>query len=542
MNFNRFNVQELLQEGSRHYYGTDVLLRNIEAVNAIAEMTRTSMGPNGMNKMVVNHLDKLFVTHDAATIMREVDIVHPAAKIVVLAAQAQEKEVGDGTNLVLSLSGSLMSHAEGLLRIGLHPNDIMSGYKIAADAAEKIAQELVVDRVEDIRDRKEVAKAMVSAVSSKFSGYENVLSPLVADACISVCPKDPKKFNVDNVRVAKIPGGGISDTTVINGFAVVRNTSGSIKHVKNAKIAVFGCSVDASSTDTKGTVMIKSAADLKSYNLSEEKSMEKEIKDLADAGINVVVTQGSFGEMALHFLERYKIMAVKIPSKFQTRRLCRAVGAAQLVRLGAPTAEEIGSCEAVDVTEIGDQKVIVFRNVENETSGIATVVVRGATTNVLDEVERAIDDAVNVYKSMAKDNRLVAGAGAFELELFQRLTTVADETPGLEQYAIRKFAESFLVVPRTLCESAGHSSTDSIATLSAAHQEGKATWGVDVESPSGMDAVANGILDSFATKFWAIRLASSAAIDILGIDSIIMARPAGGPKPPKQGGHWDDQD
>lgn len=383
-----------------------------------------------------------------------------------------------------------------------------------------------MDQVKDLKDIKEVSKAMRAALAAKLSGYESTIAPLVAQACINVCPKNPTKFNVDNVRVVKIPGGSVSDTTVVDGFAIVRSTSGSIRRVKDAKIAVFGCSVDASSTETKGTVMIKSADDLMNYSVSEENAMEREIKELSEAGVNVVVTQGSFGEMALHFLERYKIMAVKIPSKFQTRRLCRAIGATQLVRLGAPTKEEMGFCESVDVVEIGEQKVIVFSNPESGHSGIATIVVRGATSNVMDEVERAIDDGVNVFKSLTKDNRLVAGGGAFELEMYQRLSKVADETPGLEQYAIRRFAESFLVVPRTLSESAGHTITEAIATLNAAHQAGKSTIGVDMESIDGKDVLEDGILDCFITKFWAIRLASSVVQDIIAVDQIIMARPA----------------
>lgn len=543
MNFKRNRIDELLKDGTKHIQGVDdAVLRNLEAVGSLADITRTSMGPNGMNKMVLNHLGKLFVTHDSATIMKELEVIHPAAKIVVLASEAQEQEVGDGTNLVLSLAGEYLRQAEQLLRMGLHTSDIITGYSVAGQKALEILSELSVEQVTDLRNKESVARAMKASISSKLFGYEDLLANLIAQACISVCPKNPLNFIVDNIRVAKIPGGTLDDAFILHGFALTRDTHGSVKHVKDAKVAVYGCSIDIASTETKSTVLIKNADDLLNYNVSEEKAIEAEIKAIHDAGINVVVSQGGFGEMAVHFFERYGIMTVKCPSKFEVRRLCKAIGATALVNVRAPIAEEVGLCSAVDVKEIGDTKVVLFQQVADEDhAGIATIVVRGATKNVMDEVERAIDDGVNVYKNLTKDNRLVAGAGAMEVELSRKLTTIADSTPGLEQYAIRKYAESFLVVPKTLAESSGFSATDAVSNLNAAHQEGKVNFGVDIESVEGCDAVESGILDIFATKYWAIKLSTEAALTVLSVDQIIMARPAGGPKPPKKTGDWDDQ-
>jgi T-complex protein 1 subunit theta len=543
MNFRRNRIDELLKEGTKHIQGVeDAVLRNLEAVSSLSDIARTSMGPNGMNKMVVNHLGKLFVTHDTATITKELEVIHPAAKIIVMAAEAQEQEAGDGTNLILSLAGELMRQAETLLRMGLHTSDIIAGYSKAGEKALQILNDLAVEKVTDLRNKDAVARAMRSAVSSKMFGYEDLLSNLIAEACISVCPKNPKSFNVDNVRVAKIPGGSLDDTFILNGFSLTRDTHGTIKHVKDAKIAVYGCSIDIASTETKSTVLIKNAEDLLNYNVSEEKAIEAEIKAIHEAGVNVVVSQGGFGEMASHFLERYGIMFIKCPSKFEIRRLCKAVGATALVSVRAPTPEELGRCKTVDVREIGDTKLVIFEQHEEEDfAGITTIVVRGATKNVLDEAERAVDDGVNVFKNLTKDNRLVAGAGAMEVELYRRLLTVANETPGLEQYSIRKFAESFLIIPKTLAESAGFSPTDAVANLNAAHQEGKHNFGIDIDSVEGMDSVEHNILDVFATKYWAIKLVTDAALTVLSVDQIIMARPAGGPKPRQQGGDWDDQ-
>lgn len=543
LNFKRNRIDELLKEGTKHIQGVDdAVLRNLEAVGSLADITRTSMGPNGMNKMVVNHLGKLFVTHDSATIMKELEVIHPAAKIVVLASEAQEQEVGDGTNLVLSLAGEFLRQAEQLLKMGLHTSDIITGYNLAGQKALELLNELAVEQVSDLRNKDSVARAMKAAISSKLFGYEDLLADLIAQACIAVCPKSSLSFNVDNIRVAKIPGGTLSDTFILNGFALTRDTHGTVKHIKNAKVAVYGCSIDVSSTETKSTVLIKNADDLLNYNVSEEKAIETEIKSIHDSGVNVVVSQGGFGEMALHFFERYGIMAIKCPSKFEVRRLCKAIGATALVNVRAPIAEEVGQCETVDVREIGDTKVVLFKQYEDDDhAGIATIVVRGATKNVMDEVERAVDDGVNVFKNLTKDPRLVAGAGAMEVELSRKLITIADETPGLEQYAIRKYAESFLVVPKTLAESSGFSATDAVSNLNAAHQEGKTNFGIDIDSVEGCDAVESSILDVWATKFWAIKLSTDAALTVLSVDQIIMARPAGGPKPPKKTGDWDDQ-
>lgn len=535
--------KELYKEGTTHLSGVEeVILRNIEACKKLTDITRTSLGPNGMNKMVINHLEKLNVTHDAATIMQELEVIHPAAKMIVMAALAQQREIGDGTNFVVVLAGELLTQAENLIRMGLHPSDIIEGYTQAGKKALESLESLVVKSLVDVRDVSQVTEALKSVVSSKLYGYEQLITPLVSKACVQVCPKNQKNFSVDNVRVAKIEGGNIADTTSMKGFVLVRDVSSSVRHVRNAKVAVFGCAVDTATPETKGTVLIQNADDLTSYNKSEENMMEQAIKSIAEAGINVIVTGGTFGELALHFIERYKMMAIKVTSKFDLRRLCKAINATTMVRLGAPTAEEIGHCDYVGVDEIGGSKICVFR--QEAGSHIATIIVRGSTSNIMDDVERVIDDGVNIYKALTRDNRLLAGAGACEIELARKLTALAEETPGLEQYAIRRFATSFEVFPRVLAESSGLAASEVVSSLHSAHTAGKVNMGVDVDAISGSqavrDAVAAGIFDSYLSKFWGIKLATDAAVTVLSVDQIIMAKPAGGPKPREAGARDDD--
>jgi len=530
-------LSDLLKEGTKHLIGiNEAVLQNIEAIKELSTIVKTSLGPQGLNKMIENHLNKLFVTNDAATILKELDVFHPAAKLVLLAAQMQEQEIGDGTNLVIAFTGELLQNAEELLKRGIHPSEIITGYNIAQQKALEYLEALATHKVENPRNTDEVVKFLKSAIASKQYGYEDILAPIIAKACIDVTPaKNVTHFNVDNVRVAKILGGGVLDTHVLKGHVLTRDAEGTIKHVTNAKIAVFSAGIDVAKTETKDNIILKNAEELMNYNKSEEKNMEELISKIAAAGTKVVVSGGAVGEMAMHFIERNKMMCVKTPSKFELRRICKAVGATPLVRLGAPTPEELGFADVVTVEEIGSTKVTIFRQEAADKSGIATILVRASTQNTLDDFERAIDDGVNVYKTLLKDPRFLPGAGAAEMELATKLQSFADSTPGLVQYAIKKYGESFEVIPRILADNAGFKAIDIIASLYASHSKGNSTDGLNVEEGTLQSAVTMGVYDLLATKASAIRLATSAAVTVLQVDQIIMSKPAGGPKPPKQG-------
>lgn len=523
-------LTDLLKDGYKHLSGlNDVVLQNVDAARNLSKITRSSFGPNGMNKMIVNHLEKLFVTNDAATITKELDVVHPAAKLIVLGSQMQEQEIGDGTNLVIVLAGEMLSNAETLLQKGLHVNDIIQGYTLAGKKAQEVLESLTVLNVTDVSKKDEVTKALRAVLSAKQNGYEDMLAPIVAKACIDILPANHKNFNVDSVRVAKILGGGVLDTQAMKGHVLVRDTEGTIKQVKNAKIAVFAAGFDVSKPESKDSVLLKTPEELKNYQKSEEKAMEDSIKQIAESGVNVVVSGGAIGEMALHFFERYGMMVIKVLSKFELRRICDAVKATPLVRIGKPTAEEIGHCDSIGVEEIGSTRVIIFKQ-EKEGSGISTIVVRASTQNMLDDFERAINDGVNVFKACAKDGRFLPGASATEIELAKTIQAYGEETPGLVQYAIKKYGEAFEIVPRTLAENAGLKANDVLSSLFASHQKGNKNVGIDIEDGDLKDATSLGVFDLLATKANAIRLATDAALTVLKVDQIIMAKMAGGPK------------
>ncbi|GAA5837429.1 hypothetical protein JCM9279_005685 [Rhodotorula babjevae] len=534
----------LFKEGYNMHSGIEeAVIRNIHAVAELAEIVRTSFGPNGRNKMVINHLDKLFVTSDAATIIRELEVVHPAGKVLVMASQQQEHEMGDRTNLVLILAGELLRKAEYLLTMGLHPSEVVLGYELARDRAIEELEKLVCRTLETPLTQESLTLALRPTLAAKQYGSEDLLSRLVSEAVMAVMPKDPRAFNVDNVRVVKIMGGGLSQSRVIRGMVFGREPEGTVRKATNAKVGVFTCGIDIAQTETKGTVLLKNSDELLNFSRGEEQHMEKIFQELADSGLNVVVAGSSVGELAQHYLNRHNILVVKVLSKFDLRRLCRVVGATPLARLGAPTPDEMGRCDVVETVEIGGDRVTVFRQSDDETTRTATVVVRGATTNHMDDIERAIDDGVNVVKGVLKDARLVAGAGATELELAKRIADFGEKTPGLAQHAIKRFADALEVVPRTLAENAGLDATDVLSKLYAAHQaDDTGAVGVDVEGENGgiLDAPAAEIYDLLAATRWALRYGVDAAISVLRVDSIIMSRAAGGPAPPKQQGNWDE--
>ncbi|KAG0123922.1 chaperonin Cpn60/TCP-1 family [Tuber indicum] len=534
----------LFKQGYQSYASEDgAVIRNIDACQTIASTVQTSLGPYGRNKIVINHLQKMILTSDAATILRELEVVHPAAKLVVMASQQQEAEMGDATNLVIVLAGEFMKMAEGLIRIGLHPSEIVNGYEKAQEFALKTLEELVVDRIADIKSETELTKAIRTVIASKQYGNEDLLAPLVAQAVLAVLPKNPINFNVDNIRVVKIMGSSLPQSRVVKGMVFPREPEGTIKKALKAKVAVFSCPIDISQTETKGTVLIHNAKEMLDFTKGEESQLETIIKEIHDSGIRVVVAGSTVGELAMHYLSRYSVLVIKILSKFELRRLCRVVGATPLARLGAPMPDEMGAVDVVETEEIGGDRVTVFRQ-ENEATRTATIVIRGATQNHLDDVERAVDDGVNAVKAISRDPRLVPGAGATEMQLIERIVAHGEKTPGLLQHAIRKYGEAFEVIPRTLAESAGLDATEVLSKLYAAHHK-RDPWtaGVDLEDEKGtgiLDAKECGILDLFVAKSSAIKLATEAARTVLAVDQIIVARQAGGPKPPGPNPNWDE--
>jgi len=534
----------MMKDGSKFFSGLEeAVIRNIGACKEFAETVQTCYGPNGMNKMVINHLEKLFVTNDAATIIRELEVEHPAAKLMILGSQMQENEIGDATNFVIIFAGALLRVSEELLRMGLKPTEVADGYEIALNKALEILPSLSCYEVTNSRDEESVKKAVRTAVMSKQYGNEDFLSDLITKACISILPDKETQFNVDNIRVCKILGSGLYSSQVINGMVFKRHAESNIIKKETCKIAIYTCPVDALQTETKGTVLIKTAEELTSFSRGEESQLEKQIKAIADAGVDVVVAGGKFGDLAMHYVNKYNMMAVRLMSKWDVRRLARATGATALPKMTPPTSEEMGMADTVYVDELGDTEVVVFRVGEKE-SRVSTIVIRGATDNYMDDIERAVDDGVNVFKGLCKDGKMTAGGGATEIELARQVAQWAETHPGLEQYSINKFAEALEVIPRVLAENSGVKPKEIISKLYAAHSEGNKNMGFDIDGETGdiKDCLESNVLDLMLAKKWALKYATNAACTILRVDQIIMAKRAGGPKPRDTQGGMDQDD
>uniref|UniRef100_A0A7S4JV19 CCT-theta n=1 Tax=Odontella aurita TaxID=265563 RepID=A0A7S4JV19_9STRA len=525
----------MLKDGHRHFEGVEgAVLRNVEAAKDLSRIIASSLGPNGMNKLVVNHLGRIIVTSDCAAIVRELEIEHPAARMLSMASETQDKECGDGTNLTVSFAGELLTNTEDLIRMGLHPSEIVAGYRAAGEKLMEILPTLTCSEMADGRSKEELIRVVTPVLAAKQHGSESILAPLVADACLGVVNRKGKAtINPESVRVAKILGGSVGQSKVIHGFVALRGVETTVKFADAAKVCVFGCGIEASTTEAKGTVLMKDADDLKGYNLTEEKKMEEIIKSISDAGTKVVVSGGSISEMAMHFIERYGMMCMKIGSKWELRRLCSAVNATALVRLGPPTPDEMGYADSVKVQEVGGRRITVFSQSEESAKDgcrLSTILLRASTSNLLQDLERAVDDGVHAAKTACRDARLVPGAGAVEMELSTQIRTFADSRPGLDQYAIRAFASCLEFVPRTLAQNAGLDAQAVVAALGAAHANGDAKAGVDIEAADGK---GSGVcecraLDLLAAKTSAFQLAIDAALTVLRVDQIIMAKQAGG--------------
>lgn len=405
--------QNLLKEGFRHYAGLEeAIIRNIEACKEISDKTKTSIGPNGMKKIVVNHIDKLFITSDAATMLKEIEVNHPAARMIVMAAKMQEQECGDMTNFIITFTGELLNQANDLIKLGLHPSDIVLGYEIATKKALELLKGLNHYEVTDPRQIDQVLPTIETALCPKMPGYYKHFAKIVADACIKILPED-NHFDLDHVRIVKIIGGGLTDSHLVGGMVVERPPFGTITSCENPKIACYNCPLEINGGETKGTVLIKNATDLLNFSKSEETLMERHIKSIADQGVNVLVVGGSISELASHYLEKYEIMAVRVMSKFDFMRIVKCLGAASIPQLGQPTQEELGYCKRIYVKEIGSEKVTVFEK-DDVNVKLATIVVRGATKAILEDVARSISHGLNTFRVLLKNPIFINGAGATE--------------------------------------------------------------------------------------------------------------------------------
>ncbi len=519
----------LLKNGYRYFKGKEqTLMKNVEAIGDMASMTRTALGPNGMNKYIINMHDKLFLTKDTNVMANELEINHPAVNVLVEGLKAQNSEQGDGTNFVVTFGGELMNYAGKLISEGLHVADVTEGYEKAFNKAMELLDKAEKFKINDVKNLEEATKIIKPVIGSKLvHGQESFLAPLIAEACINVVPENKEKFDVDNVRVAKILGGNIMKSEVNKGMLVVRKTEGAVTSCEKCNVAVYNCEFTTKGAETNDQIVFKTADELLNYTKSEEDHMEKIIKSIVDSGVKCIITGGAISNMAIHYLDKYGIMAFRTLSKFELRRIARSIGATLLVRLGAPTKEEMGYADEIKLTEISSQKCILIRK-DNENNKLSTIVLRGTTNDMLDNLERVVNCGVNAYRAVCKSPEFVAGAGAIDMYLSEKIKAYAKEITSLDQYAVEAFGESFEVIPRTIMENSGLNVNEKLTALRSKNSKNP-TFGINVKTGDIEDAFTMGVYDHLETKRWAIKHAYNSIRTIIKIDQIIVAKPAGGP-------------
>lgn len=535
---NTVGLSSILKDGIKSYKGLDqATLRNIHACLELGDLLRTSFGPSGRNKLLLNNLDKVLVTSDAQTIMREAGVVHPAAKLLVQVAQQQSAEVGDGAAVVVTLTAALLGKAADLIQLGIRPGVIRDGFNVGIVKALEILDQLVVESViPDWKnaDAKTLGQQLLPllrpVISSKQLGMEDFLSELAADALAHAVPCDaPERFDMDNVRIVKIMGASVLQSQVIHGLVLNRKLEGVLPKGP-ARVAVYSCPLDIARTETKGTVLLKSAEQMKAFSKDEERSLEAGLKAIADSGAQLLVTSDTVSDLALHFMERLGLASLKVTSKFDLRRIVRATGARALTSLLPPKTEELGTTSEVFVMDIGSDVCTILKN--DKGARISTIVLRGSSTNVMDDYERSILNGISVAKAvlMAADGRLLPGAGACEMELGKRLGEWALNSglSGLPLMSLQYFSEAFSMIPQVLAENAGYDPITYMAALEAAHNNGRSSAGVHPEESEPVDTH---IRDALIVKRKAVMYAGRVASLVLGVDQIIMAKQVnpGGP-------------
>ncbi len=530
----------LLPDGSSRVIGRDAQRTNIAVAVAVAGAVKTTLGPKGMDKMMVSDLGDVVITNDGATILQEMNVEHPVAKIMVNIAKTQDKEVGDGTTSVVILAGELLKGAGDLLDQGIHPTTIIKGYKMAAARAKETLEEFA-SKV-DINDEQILQKIAMVSMGSKNVGDDATkmeLGKMVIKAVKQVMGKDASgKTIVDQefIKVEKKAGGNVSDTAFIGGVLIDKEVThpGMPKSIANAKIALLDVALEMEKTETDARIQITSPDQMQGF-LKQEESMLKGMADkIKKSGATVLFTQKGIDDVAQHFLAKAGIMAVRRVKKSDIEKLSRATKAKVVTSLDDLSASDLGHAGMVEERKISGEYMIFVEKCKDPKS--VTIFVRGGTEQVVEEAERSITDVIGAIRSVVVDGKYVTGGGSIEIDLANALRTYSSNVGGREQLAIQKFADALEAIPKTLSESAGMDAIDTLVQLRSRHKsKGGESFGVDIFKNAVGDMTKNGVFEPMKVKSQAIDSASEAAEIILRIDDIISSRgksKGGGGMPP----------
>ena len=526
----------ILPEGTQRSVGRDAQRTNIMAAKLVAETVRTTLGPKGMDKMIVDSMGDITVTNDGVTILEEMQIEHPSAKMIVEVAKTQENEVGDGTTTAVVLAGELLKNAETLLDIDVHPAVIARGYRLAADKA----LEILNDMAEKItpRDETVLKQIAMTAMTGKGAEYaKETLSDLAVKA-VKLVAEDNLPIDRDNIKIEKRSGGSVEDSELIRGIVIDKERvhASMPRLVKNAKLALIDKEIEIKKTEIDAKIEITSPDQLQAFLDQEEKMLRTMVDKIAESGANVLVCQKGIDDVAQHFLANKGIYAVRRVSDSDMKKIAKATGGVVVTNLHDLKKEDLGFAGAVEERKIGDDEFTYIMECKNPKA--VTILVRGGTEHVTNEIERALTDAVGDVAAALRDGKVVAGAGAPEVELAMQLRKYAESLSGREQLAVQSFADSMEVIPRTLIENAGLDPIDIMTELKSAHSKKQKWAGVDVFTGKITDSWKKGVIEPLKIKTQAVSSASEVATMILRIDDVIASSGKGkGPAmPPGMGG------
>jgi len=520
----------ILKEGTQRSYGREALRNNILAAKVLAEMLKTSLGPRGLDKMLIDSFGDVTVTNDGATIVKEMEVQHPAAKLLVEIAKAQDAEVGDGTTSVVVLAGALLDKAEALLEQNIHPTLIIEGYTKAMNKALELLDKIAVPV--DVNNDENLRKIATTTIGSKYSGQgperEKLVELAVNAIKIIAEPKPEGGYNVDldNVKIEKKKGGGLMDSMLVRGIVLDKEVvhPGMPKRVTNAKIAVLDAPLEIQKPDITTKIRVTDVEQLDSFLEEETKILKDMVEQIAATGANVVITQKGIDDVAQHFLAKKGILAVRRVKRSDVEKLARATGAKIVTSIRDLKPESLGYADLVEERKVGNDKMVFIEGAKNPRS--VTILLRGANDMLLDEAERNLNDVLHGLRNIMREPKILGGGGAPEIELALRLREFAATVGGKEQLAIEAFADALETIPSVLAESAGMDPLDAVMQLRSLHSKGLKFAGVDVlNGKTADDMISVNVYEPLLVKKQVIKGAAEAAIALLKIDDLIAAAP-----------------
>jgi archaeal chaperonin len=529
----------ILREGTKESKGRDAQKNNITAAKLIAEIVKTSLGPRGMDKMLVDSLGDVTITNDGATILKEIDVQHPAAKMMVEVAKSVDNEVGDGTTSSVVFTGALLAKAEELINKDVHPSVIVDGYTAASEQALKILQKLAVKV--DVNDKQQLQKIARTSMDSKLVSDDSPsLSQIVVDSTKQVSEKigdhEGLKVDLDNIKVEKKAGGSMGDTKLIKGIVLDKEVvhAGMPKSVEGARIALLNSALEIEKTEMSAEIRINDPQQMQMFLDEENKMLRSMVDKIISAGANVVLCQKGIDDIAQHYLAKEGVLVVRRVKESDMFKLTKATGARIVNNLDDLTDKDLGSAELVEERKVETDKWVFIEGCKNPKA--VTVLIRGGSQRVVDEADRSVHDALMVTKDVLEKPEIVAGGGSTEAYIANELKQWSGNLEGRAQLAVQKFAEALDSIPLGLAENAGMDPIDTMTELRAKGSKGSKWIGVDVRNTVVADMFKQNVLEPVIVKEQIIKSATEAACMLLRIDDVIASSKSKTPSPPPGGG------